>query len=437
MKRKYILLALLPMICMLFSTLNLQAQALAVNEYFRKGMTLSLEILVIDDAVDLRGYSIKSANLDLTALDDQLTFNNISLWSVIRKGTIIVLVDGGATVDDDPSDGYLEFNISSSTYFTQSGSGFSISNNGMLFQIVDDLGAHVHALGHQKTSMGPLFTSVLSPKAYEISHLPSNKGLALQNNVFDGNEGTLTPSHTMGFGNTPANVTFVETNREPGWTSPSLSTLRTGAPDQTDLSWNSAADENPGDKYLGYMIVRVPMGTAFTYPTDGLQYVVGDAIGAGEVLAVQDNTAANTFQDKTALSCSSYDYRIYPYKFNTNGTTSSDRGRSYNQISFASSTVDDGVIAADAVTGSFPVCENEGSETYSIPSISHATSYTWTLPSGVSLVSGSGTNSILVNFTNSGQKTISVAPEYSCGTGTPANFTITVNPKPFTSNINF
>lgn len=69
MKRKHILLAVLPVICMLFCTLNLQAQAppLAVNEYFRKGMTLSLEILVLDDAVDLRGYSIKSSNDDHTA----------------------------------------------------------------------------------------------------------------------------------------------------------------------------------------------------------------------------------------------------------------------------------------------------------------------------------------------------------------------------------
>lgn len=305
----------------------------------------------------------------------------------------------------------------------------------MLFQIVDDLGTHVHALGHQKTSMGPLYNSMLSPKAYEISNLPSNKGLALQNNIFDGNEGVLTPTHTMGFGNTAANVAFLETFREPVWTSPTLSSNRNGTPDQAELSWNNADDENPGDQYLGYMIVRVPMGTAFTDPTDGTEYSAGDFIGSGEVLSVQDNVATNTFLDNTALSCSSYDYRVYPYKFNTNGTTSTDRGRAYNQSSFASATVDDGVTAAGTVSGSTPVCENEGNETYSIPNISNATSYTWTLPSGVSLISGSGTNSIIINFTTSGSKTITVTPEYTCGSGTPSDFTISVNPKPFTSNI--
>ncbi len=51
-----------------------------------------------------------------------------------------------------------------------------------------------------------------------------------------------------------------------------------------------------------------------------------------------------------------------------------------------------------AILGNTSPCENTTSETYSISPVSGATGYSWTVPSGATIVSGQGTTSIVVNF---------------------------------------
>lgn len=68
-------------------------------------------------------------------------------------------------------------------------------------------------------------------------------------------------------------------------------------------------------------------------------------------------------------------------------------------------------------------------ETYTVPSIAFATGYSWKLPSGASIVSGTNTNSITVLFKGiSGN--ITVAGTNSCSTGVASSFFVTVNPIP-------
>ncbi len=52
------------------------------------------------------------------------------------------------------------------------------------------------------------------------------------------------------------------------------------------------------------------------------------------------------------------------------------------------------------ITGTTVVCGNNSGLTYSVPSVTNAT-YIWSLPTGVTAVSGSTTNSIVVNFSTS------------------------------------
>ncbi len=60
------------------------------------------------------------------------------------------------------------------------------------------------------------------------------------------------------------------------------------------------------------------------------------------------------------------------------------------------------------------VCSS--AQTYSIASVSQATSYSWTVPTGATIVSGQGTTSINVSFNNSfGADSIRVAAVNSCG----------------------
>ncbi len=77
--------------------------------------------------------------------------------------------------------------------------------------------------------------------------------------------------------------------------------------------------------------------------------------------------------------------------------------------------------AAGAINGLPAVCVNASGVPYSIAPLQNALTYNWTLPLGASMASGSGTNSITVNFpgfVTTGN--IRVAGVNSCTTGTPS-----------------
>jgi hypothetical protein len=70
--------------------------------------------------------------------------------------------------------------------------------------------------------------------------------------------------------------------------------------------------------------------------------------------------------------------------------------------------------APGTISGNTIVCPNS-TQTYSITPVTNATSYTWTLPSGVSFNSGQGTNSISANV-GTGSGNITVSQTSVCGT---------------------
>jgi len=73
---------------------------------------------------------------------------------------------------------------------------------------------------------------------------------------------------------------------------------------------------------------------------------------------------------------------------------------------------------AGSISGSSAVCRGQSGVAYSVAAISGATGYSWTLPSGASIASGSNTNSITVNFSTSASSgNITVRGTNSCGNG--------------------
>ncbi len=79
------------------------------------------------------------------------------------------------------------------------------------------------------------------------------------------------------------------------------------------------------------------------------------------------------------------------------------------------------------------ICEADGSsKTFSIATLASATSYTWSLPAGASIVSGSLTNNIAVNFAGltPGTYSFSVGGVNLCGTGSLAIGNVTIHPTP-------
>jgi len=84
-------------------------------------------------------------------------------------------------------------------------------------------------------------------------------------------------------------------------------------------------------------------------------------------------------------------------------------------------------FAAQPITGSDTVCQGIGGYQYTTPVIANASTYTWSLPAGATISQGSGSNSILVDFSGSAVSgDITVAGSNLCGTGPASSSHITV-----------
>lgn len=81
---------------------------------------------------------------------------------------------------------------------------------------------------------------------------------------------------------------------------------------------------------------------------------------------------------------------------------------------------------AGSITGTPAVCQAQNSVTYTVPAITNATSYLWTLPTGAT--GTSTTNSITVNYgTSAISGNITVKGHNDCGDGAVSSLAITVN----------
>ena len=89
---------------------------------------------------------------------------------------------------------------------------------------------------------------------------------------------------------------------------------------------------------------------------------------------------------------------------------------------------------ANPITGPGSICAGQSGSVYSVLPISNATSYLWSFPPGITIVSGNGTNSVTVNaslIAVSGN--ITVMGNNSCGDGPSSSFPLTINPLPVPS----
>jgi gliding motility-associated-like protein len=97
--------------------------------------------------------------------------------------------------------------------------------------------------------------------------------------------------------------------------------------------------------------------------------------------------------------------------------------RSLNVTATASAPLSPGTI-----TGSTAVCASSQNLTYRVDPVANATSYSWTLPSGASWVSGYGTNEIVINAPSStGTGTISVAAVNNCNASSPSLSSVSIS----------
>ncbi len=96
--------------------------------------------------------------------------------------------------------------------------------------------------------------------------------------------------------------------------------------------------------------------------------------------------------------------------------------------------IDENLLVAGPISGPAVQCVAvvTGSATYSIASVADASTYTWSVPAGMTILSGQGTTSIFVSWTpiaahNGIIGNLTVTPSNACGAGTSSSVLIDIN----------
>jgi hypothetical protein len=153
----------------------------------------------------------------------------------------------------------------------------------------------------------------------------------------------------------------------------------------------------------------------------GLTTAYGSTVNATPATVNGTTVTAVSANLSSLLLTSTYHYRVVATNIG---------GTSYG----ADMTFTTGCIppaAAGLISGPATVCQGTTAVAYSVPAIAGATSYVWTLPTGATVATGSGTNSITVDFSGTAVSgDISVYGANDCSNGAAALLAVTLNPMP-------
>ncbi|MFC2102268.1 FISUMP domain-containing protein [Bacteroidota bacterium] len=160
-----------------------------------------------------------------------------------------------------------------------------------------------------------------------------------------------------------------------------------------------------------------------------VQYSVDTIVGVSAYIWTLPPGASVTSGDSTRSILVSFDSTAQTGNLVVKGYSDCGIGDS----SLFSVTVNPIPVPAGAITGEDTVCQGQSGVVYNTDLIQHATSYIWTLPMGVSIVSGAGTNQITVDYLASSQSGMITVNGYNdtCGDGRHSVFAVHVNPLPF------
>lgn len=212
MRFLHILLFVLAM-CLPFGKAS--AQEIIFNELFNSGGSDEwVELLVVQDSLDLRNWSLRDYSSGGVA-QQPLNFTSHSLWSNLRKGTLIVVArpeNTSLTEDFDPSDFLLVIKSSNALYFT--GTVFLFAGSSDAIQIRNAATTHVFGVSWGASNA----SSLPAPKVHFTTSSSSGTSIAFAagslpeiTNVASWNFNSATV--TQGVGNTAANSSWISSLR--------------------------------------------------------------------------------------------------------------------------------------------------------------------------------------------------------------------------------
>ena len=126
-----------------------------------------------------------------------------------------------------------------------------------------------------------------------------------------------------------------------------------------------------------------------------------------ETSKTSDDTGTGVFTSSLTNLMPGTTYFVRAYATNSAGTAYG------NEVTFE--TECNLPAVPGSITGTTNIVPNARGVAYSISAVSYATSYTWTVPAGATIISGQGTTGIIVDFGPTGGD-VSVRSENSCDT---------------------
>ncbi|QQS38039.1 MAG: T9SS type A sorting domain-containing protein [Ignavibacteriales bacterium] len=202
---KYIYIILF---CLILSSSTF-SQSVFINEiYNSSGNDEWIELLVVEENVDLRNFELRDFNSSGVA-QQPLVFSNHTLWSNLRKGTIVVVAkaENSFAEDFDASDYVVTIKGNNALYF--SGTVFSIAGSSEAVQIRNSSQQHVFGVSWGSANAN----SLTAPKVHFSGSSTSNTSIIFNEDSVP--ELTSTTNWTMnatasrGTGNTPTNINWI------------------------------------------------------------------------------------------------------------------------------------------------------------------------------------------------------------------------------------
>lgn len=226
MKRKIFLLLL----SIVAIGMHMLAQPIIINELYNSNENYEwIELLVIQDGLDLRGWDIRDYSIS-GAPQTPLVFSTNILWNNLKSGTLIVIARPENTFaeDLDASDYTLTIKSNNTTYF--SGNVFSLAGISDAVQIRDSSQNHKFGVSWGSANA----TSLPSPKVHFSGTSTSNTSTAFKGNSLTQLTDVVnwlqnTTTITRGTGNTTENSAWISALRARPEGSGSVSVIPTVA----------------------------------------------------------------------------------------------------------------------------------------------------------------------------------------------------------------
>lgn len=189
------------------------SQPVIINEIYNSSSSDEwIELLVVQDSLDLRNWDIRDFS-STGSPQAPLGFTSNSLWSNLRKGTIIIVARSENTFSEDldPSDYLLIVKSSNAIYL--SGNPFSIAGTSDAVQIRN--ASQVHQFGVSWGSNNA--NSIPNPKVHFTGTSSSGTSLIfIQDDISkltNTANWTINGSSSMGLGNSAANIAWINSLR--------------------------------------------------------------------------------------------------------------------------------------------------------------------------------------------------------------------------------